>query len=596
MKRKVALLLSTLLFLGMLACCRKGGRSSSSSSAVESSSLEVSSSESVESSSSDSSAPPLEQYDYNNEGLVDSLVEIDHENEIKILVFSDIQIIDKDQARTETRKNQVKNYDISRINELAFSYMRKGVETVQPDLILTNGDNIYGEFDDDGSVLTAWIAEMESYKIPWAPVFGNHDNESAKGAIWQCEQLENAEHCLFKRGTTDGNGNYTVGLERRGRLERVIYCMDSNGCGGAFNPTQNGVLTSRQFTQNQLQWLDLTAEKIEEEYEETVNSSLLYHIPTTDFLTAEAAKYGSNNSIYHLNLSMEAEEGDFGSKGEFPQTFSASYNGDSFHNLLKEHGMDSVFVGHEHNMNTSIQHDGIRYTYCVKTTAYDYHTPQQLGCTVIGVSHGEEANVYPYYFDEKYAQEEGNRVFIPIDFTQDTLPVELTSRLGPTLPTQIVENGSYDISKATAEDSYYFGRYFFMGDDLANGGFKYLVFDMKITDITDFSLFLLIGNRHTYIEKEKTYIKSLASGWQTDHTRISGSYLRIYNEGGGLEQQYITTESYGTKTTAKRSNLRTGQWYTVKIELAGRASYSDQGEYAVCSGKVQMKNIRFTKG
>ena len=60
------------------------------------------------------------------------------------------------------------------------------------------GDIIYGEFDDKGTSLINLINAMESFGIPWAPVFGNHEQESMKGADWQSEQLENAEHCLSR--------------------------------------------------------------------------------------------------------------------------------------------------------------------------------------------------------------------------------------------------------------------------------------------------------------------------------------------------------------------------------------------------------------
>ena len=63
----------------------------------------------------------------------------------------------------------------------------------KPDLILMTGDNIYGEFDDSGASLRKLIAYMDSFQIPWAPVWGNHDNESTKGVTWQCEQFEKAQ-------------------------------------------------------------------------------------------------------------------------------------------------------------------------------------------------------------------------------------------------------------------------------------------------------------------------------------------------------------------------------------------------------------------
>ena len=82
----------------------------------------------------------------------------------------------------------------------------------KPDFIFIAGDVIYGKYDDNGEHLLRLIEFMDSFRIPWAPVMGNHDIESYIGIDWICEQYENSEYCLFKQRTLTGNGNYTVGI------------------------------------------------------------------------------------------------------------------------------------------------------------------------------------------------------------------------------------------------------------------------------------------------------------------------------------------------------------------------------------------------
>jgi DNA repair exonuclease SbcCD nuclease subunit len=65
--------------------------------------------------------------------------------------------------------------------ERCFGFIREIIETISPDLILIAGDLVYGEFDHDGTALLAFIEFMESFAIPWAPVFGNHETESDMG-------------------------------------------------------------------------------------------------------------------------------------------------------------------------------------------------------------------------------------------------------------------------------------------------------------------------------------------------------------------------------------------------------------------------------
>ena len=147
---------------------------------------------------------------------VDFLVRVDGDRAPVVLHLTDPQIIEESDELKEQK---------------CYRYIRETVQAVKPDLILMTGDLVYGKFDTEGEALVELIAFMESLKTPWAPVFGNHDNESPMGVAWQCERLEEAEYCLFKRGDVQsGNGNYTVGILQGGRLKRVFFMMDSGGC------------------------------------------------------------------------------------------------------------------------------------------------------------------------------------------------------------------------------------------------------------------------------------------------------------------------------------------------------------------------------
>ena len=146
--------------------------------------------------------------------MVDFVVEVEEGRMPRILQLSDTQIIDSSKMRTSNRLSagEVKNYDPSNVGKLCFDYVTSVVEEYDPDLIIITGDLIYGEFDDNGTMLQTIIEFFDGLQIPWAPVFGNHDVESKMGADWQCEQLENSEYCLFEQRELTGNGNYTVGI------------------------------------------------------------------------------------------------------------------------------------------------------------------------------------------------------------------------------------------------------------------------------------------------------------------------------------------------------------------------------------------------
>ena len=130
---------------------------------------------------------------------VDFVVSVPEDREAVILQLTDPQIIDSSQCRTEDRLSSIGKdiWSPDKKDIRCYDYLREIIENTNPDLIILTGDIVYGEFDDNGENLLEIIEFFESFGIPWAPVFGNHDNESKMGVDWQCEQFENAEHCLF---------------------------------------------------------------------------------------------------------------------------------------------------------------------------------------------------------------------------------------------------------------------------------------------------------------------------------------------------------------------------------------------------------------
>lgn len=336
--------------------------------------------------------------------LADFVIDIEEGKEIKILVLADTQIIDAGQMRTPQRlgSTQQQMWATDTIYDNCFKYIAHAVNSTQPDLILIVGDIIYGEFDDSGAALLKVVEHMESYKIPWAPVFGNHDNESLKGVEWQVQQFLNAEYCLFKRGDVTGNGNYTIALTQGGKLARMVYMMDSNGCHSSTDPS---VKKTRGFGNDQKQWIIDNATLIEETLERQIPSFIALHIPTIEFLHAaieagyqpQADTSSQDFYSYKIGIDVEAKNGDFGTKNEH---FKDIHNEEGFLDILKAHNFDGVFVGHNHRNNTSVLYESIRWTFTLKTGTYDRFNPGELGGTLIEVASGGETFTVEHVYYE----------------------------------------------------------------------------------------------------------------------------------------------------------------------------------------------------
>ena len=151
---------------------------------------------------------------------VDFTVDVPEGRDVRVLQLTDIQTISGEQRRYPGRITDTSTADTV---ERYKKYIGQVIERCKPDFIIMTGDNVYGEFDDSGERFLEMVEFMESYRIPWAPVLGNHDAETFMGVDWMCDIYEKAEYCLFKQRTLTGNGNYTVGITQGGRLLRVFY-------------------------------------------------------------------------------------------------------------------------------------------------------------------------------------------------------------------------------------------------------------------------------------------------------------------------------------------------------------------------------------
>lgn len=312
------------------------------------------------------------------------------EKKVEILQLTDMQVIDASQRRTPDRLRpdelgawKSENFDLQCGN-----HIKSLITQTKPDLIIITGDIVYGSFDDSGSTLKYICNLMDSFEIPWAPVFGNHDNESEMGVGWQCEQFEKSPYCLFKRGNVSGNGNYTVGIAAGEKLLRVIHMTDSNGCSAG---TDTSIINEAGIYPDQLEQIKNKTALIKKMQGNAIPAFLAFHIPTKEFKEAEFAKGYKKDEAdrYILGVDASPKDNDFGFSLEGYRTIDA---GDDFLEFLKSVNADGIFAGHVHNNCFCISYKDILWTFGLKTGLYDYHIPYQTGGTLITLE-GSHFNV-----------------------------------------------------------------------------------------------------------------------------------------------------------------------------------------------------------
>ena len=325
--------------------------------------------------------------------MTDFTLDLPAREPIRILQLTDMQTIDLTATRNPTRDRQIKGAYFKdgepEMETRTYRYVRELVAQTRPDVIVLTGDNVYGEFDDTGRLQLELVALMDSFGIPWAPVFGNHDNESDMGVRWQIAQFLGAKHCLFARGSVTGNCNYSIALTRDGVPAWVLMLLDSNGCHPVGNPwaPEEGIhennrdidciMQAEGIYPDQVAWYAQTLEAVHAAAGRPVPSLAFYHIPIHAFAVACREKYG-----YEKGVPMLANApGDY---GRVIEHFSDRLDPDNaFFETARRLGTAGMFVGHQHNNSACIDHRGVKLVWGVKTGRCTYYQPEQVGGTLI---------------------------------------------------------------------------------------------------------------------------------------------------------------------------------------------------------------------
>lgn len=110
---------------------------------------------------------------------------------------------------------------------LTLDLIEKVLDIENPDLVVFSGDQIYGKYSYDAeSTIYKMVEGLVERRIPYAVVFGNHDDEDTTSRKEQMAIYENLPYSLSKAGPEeiDGVGNYVLSIGD----EFDIYMLDSH--------------------------------------------------------------------------------------------------------------------------------------------------------------------------------------------------------------------------------------------------------------------------------------------------------------------------------------------------------------------------------
>ena len=278
------------------------------------------------------------------------------------------------------------------------------IERTNPDLITITGDVAWaGDYD----ALMALGPIIDKYKIPWAVLWGNHDQERGLDRLDRSiSYLRENEHFVYENGPAElGRGNYIIGICENDKLLHALVMMDSH----------NRMPKLGTGIENDSSWAKLVPEQIEW-YKERVSelkeqgcpeSTLMLHIPIYEYRNAfeKAFKSGIDPKSVTSEQSENGECWNENYKDSFGVKYEdicSYYEDDGVFEAIKEKShTKNVICGHDHVNSFSINHEGVRLTFALKTGPGCYWNEALNGGTLLTINDKGELTVKHEYVDVK---------------------------------------------------------------------------------------------------------------------------------------------------------------------------------------------------
>ncbi|MBR4960889.1 MAG: metallophosphoesterase [Clostridia bacterium] len=276
------------------------------------------------------------------------------------------------------------------------------VERLHPDLITVSGDLSWAGNDVAYDSLAAFL---DGFQIPWAPVWGNHDNQG--GAAYMdtvADRYLTHPYCLYEKGDPAiGNGNYVIRIEEEGKPVEAIIMMDSHDRDPWIDEEGKETWAWAKLIPEQLDW-----------YREQIgllsaagyaDTTLIMHIPIYGYNDAWNAAIRPGVEYEKLTVA-DSHTGDCWNDG-YKEAFGVRREGicsypadEGAFAVIRELGSTHhIISGHDHVNNFVIPHEGVKFIYSLKAGAGCYWTPELNGGTVLKITDSGVADVWHEYVD-----------------------------------------------------------------------------------------------------------------------------------------------------------------------------------------------------
>lgn len=254
--------------------------------------------------------------------------------------------------------------------------MRAVLAAESPDLVIFTGDVIDGGHCEDPAA--SWLRALSpviARGIPWATVFGNHDDEGALSRLDLMRLQRDLPGCLAHPGPADvsGVGNYVLPVwsAQADRTAAHLYCLDSNSYA---EPNWRGEKLEGYgwIRRDQIAWYLRTAQELAAANRgEFLPALAFFHIPLPEY-----DEVWDHHTCYGV---------------KYEPVCSPRINTGFFAALVEAGDVMGTFVGHDHINDYMGELHGIRLCYGSATgfSTYGLFGKVLHGARVIRLVEGE---------------------------------------------------------------------------------------------------------------------------------------------------------------------------------------------------------------
>ncbi len=195
-------------------------------------------------------------------------------------------------------------------------------------------------------------AKAVEYGFKYAVIWGNHDHHGLYNPNYLSKEFARANHSIYidLEDNLYGRSNFVINLKKDEQVKWQITNLDSGAC---FSETAIDAFRNYDYIrQDQTDWWVLEHQKVGE----TVPNITYYHIPQQD--NQRLWDEIHNNGATYKNKFFKLEEFDSSEGEEYASNFIET---------AKLHNLKGAFMGHAHNVDWTVDYDGVTIGLGVKT-------------------------------------------------------------------------------------------------------------------------------------------------------------------------------------------------------------------------------------